>query len=339
MRVVRLLILIAQLLWLWGCDMQFKLPLQSVHFDAAGIAVVHDQPYIVEWLRRNYAINGGFEDWTLTDPTNWTAYYFSKDIVNFRSGAIGAKSDAGAVTANLISDYIAMRPGVGYRVSGYFKSSSGALTDVADVGLYFFDSSYNLVKDVSVSLNDVSASSWTLVSKLYTLGSYPGTAAYVKIVVTVILGAGQPAVYCDDVCLSVHNPLSVKNYSDFAVLNSGDLETFTFPDSAPLVQTELASQDDPTTAMESESGNVRIESSRCPRRELVIRIRLYSREALQQLRRFHAKVRNISFVYVDENSIEYDVIWRGPFNPPAINPQDVYVIDIPLKFLTITPGE
>lgn len=320
--------------------MQFKLPLQSVHYDAAGIAVVHDQPYIVEWLRRNYAINGGFEDWTLTDPTNWTCYDFSKDIVTFRSGAISAVSAEGPTGCDLISGYIQINPKKTYRLSAYFKANTViTLPNVADVVLEFYDSSYNLVHVRSYDLQDVS-STWTLISNIYEPGTdFPAMSRYVLIYVRAAPGPFMPAINVDDVCLSVHNPLSIKNYSDFAVLNSGDYETFTFPDTAPLVQTELASQDDPTTAMESESGNVRIESSRCPRRELVIRIRLYSREALQQLRRFHAKVRNISFVYVDENSIEYDVIWRGPFNPPAINPQDVYVIDIPLKFLTITPGE
>lgn len=333
MRAVISQILILLWSWLSGYNMsspQLRLPIQSVHFDAAGDPVEHQPEYILEWLRRNYVLNGGFEQWASTDPDNWENYGMVKSTSEHHAGANSAK--ASGEMSYCMSGFIPVDPLKTYRVCGYFKSTSPT-TLAYDVALEFYNSSQVQIQPISLQLSTVT-SDWTAKSRIYTPSSFPAGTAYVRLYVY----CQADDVFADDISFTVYNPGQLETYADFTTLKQDSEETFTFP-GYPLVGSVFDGEDDPSQDIESISGHLRIEQDRYPRREMNIKLRLTTKESLKQLRRFHAKTRGLTFTYVDHEGVSHSVRWRGGFSaPPMQTNTDIYIVTLPLIHATVTNG-
>jgi hypothetical protein len=324
--------------------MRFRLPIYSVHYDAAGIEVENAQPYLLEWLRRNYLPNGSFENWTDTDLDDWTITVTGASSVTqvgdpynlFGTYAVQMLSGSGLVYAQIeTTNKFRVNPHYSYNLSGYtrFYTTSLIETILCTMKFYTVDNVYISSKSKSLV---VDGTTYLKTSATFLSSDIPTNAYYATLALKTT--TSTTCYFIDGLVLTRHATV-IPDWDDFDYLYNDDEETFTFPDAAPLVGTELASGDDPTEYLEMENGDIQMETSRDARRGWLIKTRLYSREALQQLRRFHAKVRNKSFYYDDADGIAHEVIWRGGFAPPAVNPADVYIVSIPLIPKTITIGE
>lgn len=198
----------------------------------------------------------------------------------------------------------------------------------------FYDADYYPISTANLTVTST-GTDWEEHTQLYEVDG----ARYAKVKIKLYYFSNAVTVYVDDLSWTGYNPHDLEEYSDFALLDSTDEETFTFSEAAPLIGSHMHGQDDPSFPMRAMSGDMRIEQDRYPLRSFLLRIRLHSIEQLNQLRRFHAKVRRFSFIYVDEYGEEHTVRWPGAFPQPASrgNP-DIWELTIPLELWNITEG-
>ena len=314
----------------------FKLALRSICYDNSGTAITIQDAYILEWLRRNFARNGSFEDWDGTYPDHWSDSYGIVKSLGAQHGTNCIKTDGVATSAWANGIIFPLNPALEYHLSCYVMAVSAVSSGQFSVGLYYYDSDMNAIGGPVLTGPDLTTS-WTQYTRTFTPSEYTAGTAYAKI--TFNWNTPGNLKFLDSVRLTSYNPHDLEEYSDFSLLNSGDYETFTFNNGALLVGTMFHAQDDPVIYQRSESGVFRAEIARYPLRNVTLRARLTSIEAMRQLRRFHAKVRGIPFTYVDSDGVETSVIWPGGFpDPGAGRNSDVYVVDIPLTYETITEG-
>ena len=337
MRRGLLLILIAHLFSPWGTEaVKFLIPIRSIHYDHAGEPVVSEGQYILEWLRRNYAPNGGFENWTGGIPDDWKdvsvggSVFQESTVVYEGNYALGLTVGGGVETVN----YIPVRSTIQYRLTAKIQSQYSNNNDFYFT-LELYDEDYNSLATLTYNPN-VEVGTWQGVSHVFDLSAYPS----VRYALLVIRQGGiyTNNYYVDALSLATYNENDLMEYSDFDYLDNDDMETFTFQEAA-LLGSYHEGEDDPVAVMRSVDGTYRAEVYRYPLRTLKLIVRVHSVEELRQLRRVHAKTRGVPFWYEDDDSVRRQVVWPGPFPAPKNqgNP-DVWVLEIPLEYYEVEDG-
>lgn len=313
----------------------FKLPLRSVHYDVNGVKITQDGLYDLEWLRNNLVLNGSFETWDGSDFDYWN-----------RTGVIGSAvltQDADSLYGSYSAKWVlGMGGGVVFRTDlisinpsfTYSVSYAGKTTSICAVAIYFYDSSSSYLG--SLAVDNITAAGWTEYQyKILSANIPSGTVAFAVAFVPTV-----GTSFIDGAVLSPWIKDSNPYFDDFALLKQTDSETFTFSSGTLLVGSQNHAADDPTIYMRAESGKFRAEVERSPLRPKLLRGRVTTYAAMNQLRRFHAKTRGIPFSYFDSDGIEYSVVWPGGMpDPGASVNKDYFVVEIPLRYLSVTEGE
>jgi len=316
-----------------------KLPIHSICFDHAGTELQHDGWYILEWLRRLYIPNGSFEEYDAGDFAHWTKTIngngtLSQDADSY-FGDHAAKFDLWGWPAEIFlrtTDLMVINRNLQYTLSMYYKTTVSALAYIRQ-----YDSSDVYISGADILLELNTAGSYTQANLVINPSDFHIDC--VKVMVSLETVAPTTVMYIDGVILTTYNPNDIVDWDEFNQLYNDDIETFTFDEEAPLLGSKFQGGDDPSLIERSEDGELVSELKRYPLQDMTIKTRLYSKAAIRQLRRFHAKVRHLPFIYVDEDSIETDVIWRGSCpNPPTSKDTGVYVVIIPLEYRYITEG-
>ena len=342
MKTVMLLILNMLIsLFMGFSDMShvFSRALKIRDYDSAGIIGQISGVYILEWLRRNHAPNPGFENWAggVNDPPD--DYTKSSGTVTKVAGYAGSNAlQLNTSTTVYTINYFRFAKNKPYRFTGYFATQATA-GQVIQVSLILYDSlgSTITIENKQITLTHADTNFY-LASTIWTLEDLAYNDIYYARLYITNIPANSDLITVDNITLTTYNPHELEEYDDFALLNITDKETFTFVDE-PLITSGIYNQDDSVRYFEMEDGTLRTEKIRDARMLPPLTFRLYSKEQIEQLRRFHKKTRGECFYWTDSNGRQKEVIWQGEYLPQLTANPNIATVQINLREAVITPGE